>query len=1148
MQKSSFSFRCIAACAVTMLFGLFGGLATPVRAQLPAGWTHTLLGSPTTGSATYSNGAFTVKGTETPVGQYGGGSFVYKQMTGDFDFKARLANFTTPSGSDMSANLLALNTPSTYNGQCSMLGRSFGPTQSPALDPNGGQAGGYDGPASNVVTWYRLTRFGNLFTSWKSADGQDWTPDNSGSWYAANSTLCVGFVVGNTDGVTLSTGVFDNVSLGALNLAYKTTWAGNTGGAPADFVGQTILGFAVSPSGVVYTDCPYEEGNRHNQVFSEVNGKPVRIDALQGVGGGFILATGPGYVYMALDAITRMELNADGSYPSSYPRYNDWNIPYPTGVIFDDIHGMVVKGDELYFSSTTTNKIYVYSITTKALLRSWSASSPGAMTIDGNGNLWVVRIAAGSGVQSNLFDGDQVQCWTPGSGSTAGTQLTARTISAAGVRPSSIFYDAPRGRLVIADDGAAQNIRAYTNLSGTPTLDTTFFNNGTFGANGGIYAGSTPGLVNDPASGGMARFNAPMGVSVDTAGNLYVGCRSQDWSNAGTDIRKFDSAGNYKWSLLGLIFTQDAAFDPTTDGQDLYSVRNHFTMDYSKTQGNEWSYKGFTLGQHNYNYVDNGGASTQYNGQGGTQMFVSGGQRFLVHGSVIYRFNGEVAVPAWEYFSEGTGRSYWSDSNADGRKTAGETTVLGTDFNILQSVTLQPNGDLWVTEYSNTTGGWIRKFTLTGIAANGVPAYNVSGSVNYTWPSQFDYLASAHYDAANDVMYLVGERAGVDFGDGSGWAESRAVFRYNSWSTGNRTPQYTLVLPYDATIGQAGAIKKVVAMRLDGQYIFALTGMEGYGGSGVYAYSKATGALVQRFVAGPEIGGRSGHIDNGCGLGVIKRSNGEYVMSLEDNGNNKIILYRWTPGGATPTPTPPPTPPPTPAVPTGLTATSGNGQVSLSWSASSGATSYILKRSTTSGGPYTNVVTQAGTTYTNTGLTNGTTYYYVVSATNSGGTSANSAQASATPAAATNPNLITNPSFDAQAANTQTPTGWTEWDTVAASYTEATGGSNSGARHATHYRSSAYTVYTSQTKTGLTNGLYTARIYARRSGNHIECFFDATDYGGADRTVNIPVASTYQLLEIKDINVTNGQCTVGIWSNANGGNWAYFDDVALIKQ
>src|ERR1700689_2904449 len=41
-----------------------------------------------------------------------------------------------------------------------------------------------------------------------------------------------------------------------------------------------------------------------------------------------------------------------------------------------------------------------------------------------------------------------------------------------------------------------------------------------------------------------------------------------------------------------------------------------------------------------------------------------------------------------------------------------------------------------------------------------------------------------------------------------------------------------------------------------------------------------------------------------------------------------------------------------PPAPTGLVATAGNAQLSLSWTASSGATSYNVQRSTTSGNNY----------------------------------------------------------------------------------------------------------------------------------------------------------------------------------------------------
>ncbi|MCD6052790.1 MAG: hypothetical protein K0Q55_4212, partial [Verrucomicrobia bacterium] len=77
----------------------------------------------------------------------------------------------------------------------------------------------------------------------------------------------------------------------------------------------------------------------------------------------------------------------------------------------------------------------------------------------------------------------------------------------------------------------------------------------------------------------------------------------------------------------------------------------------------------------------------------------------------------------------------------------------------------------------------------------------------------------------------------------------------------------------------------------------------------------------------------------------------------------------------------------------------------LSWGAVSGATSYNVKRATTSGGPYSTVGSPSSTGFTNTGLANGTTYYYVVSGVNAGGESANSSQASATPVAPV-PDLI----------------------------------------------------------------------------------------------------------------------------------------------
>jgi hypothetical protein len=93
------------------------------------------------------------------------------------------------------------------------------------------------------------------------------------------------------------------------------------------------------------------------------------------------------------------------------------------------------------------------------------------------------------------------------------------------------------------------------------------------------------------------------------------------------------------------------------------------------------------------------------------------------------------------------------------------------------------------------------------------------------------------------------------------------------------------------------------------------------------------------------------------------------------------------------------------AAPTGLTATAGDAQVSLSWNATTAATGYNVKRSTTTGGPYTTVGSSTGATFTDTGAANGTLYYYVVSGLNTAGESPNSTEASARPTSAVAPRM-----------------------------------------------------------------------------------------------------------------------------------------------
>jgi hypothetical protein len=93
------------------------------------------------------------------------------------------------------------------------------------------------------------------------------------------------------------------------------------------------------------------------------------------------------------------------------------------------------------------------------------------------------------------------------------------------------------------------------------------------------------------------------------------------------------------------------------------------------------------------------------------------------------------------------------------------------------------------------------------------------------------------------------------------------------------------------------------------------------------------------------------------------------------------------------------------AVPSGLTATSGNQTISLSWrpfsEAGFGLAGYNVYRSSATGGGYSKITTAAvsATSYRDAGLTNDVTYYYVVTAVSSTGSETPySRQVNATPA------------------------------------------------------------------------------------------------------------------------------------------------------
>ena len=83
--------------------------------------------------------------------------------------------------------------------------------------------------------------------------------------------------------------------------------------------------------------------------------------------------------------------------------------------------------------------------------------------------------------------------------------------------------------------------------------------------------------------------------------------------------------------------------------------------------------------------------------------------------------------------------------------------------------------------------------------------------------------------------------------------------------------------------------------------------------------------------------------------------------------------------------------------------------------------------------------------------------------------------------------------------------------------------------------------------TGLTNGTYKARAWVKSSGGQNSVKMTAKSYGGSELSANIPASSSWTKIEIPTIIVTNGQCQIDFYSDANAGNTLSVGKVELYK-
>lgn len=147
-------------------------------------------------------------------------------------------------------------------------------------------------------------------------------------------------------------------------------------------------------------------------------------------------------------------------------------------------------------------------------------------------------------------------------------------------------------------------------------------------------------------------------------------------------------------------------------------------------------------------------------------------------------------------------------------------------------------------------------------------------------------------------------------------------------------------------------------------------------------------------------------------------------------------------------------------------------------------------------------------------------------------------------------NLVTNPGFEAD-GYTNSPTGWNVWldDGVNGETIKTEGNAFDGNYKLSFWNESAYGCSIYQTVTGLENGTYTLSAWVMTNADQTVNQLYVKNYGGEEMNQTLPVSDLgWNKVVIDNIQVTNGQCELGIYSIANGGDWCNIDNVMLRKK
>lgn len=694
----------------------------------------------------------------------------------------------------------------------------------------------------------------------------------------------VGVFVASGNDTVLAEARFTQLKLGPLELAYRSSWLGNTQVGSFKAVQQQVESLAVEPAtGRILLNAHSDEGDKWAAMYAVADGEQlssVEKSKQHRRSGYGVAATPDAYFWTGSDDEAR-EYYIFRTDPVGYLR----KIPGADakGTLrlvsrTDHVRGLAVDAgrQELYAADTAAGMVRIYDLDLQPR-RSFPARRPGALALAGSDLLWVV--------ERGTPDSPAVVVQYTRAGAETGIRCT-------GLEDPQGIALAPDGRLWVAEAGRRSQFLIF-DAQGRAA--------GSFGAEGGIlsrHAKTMPGEVHP------LKFNRPVGIGFDAEGNIIAACNPG--AVRSTELRRLTPDGRQLWAQYALEYMDVVAPVPGSDGRELVSDCHAYRMNYEKTTGKEWSYAAYTIDRHAH--PEDPRLLLKMTG---AVRCVIGGQPILYTTTTMgdgfaafrYRADSAIAIPTLLLRAQNkkdagmpaaapaAGDWAWCDGNGDGRMAAGEfqsLAALSVRYRIVDEI-----GAIW-SVLKGKEGALLRNPCL-GLDAQGAPRYDLAAPESIAPPAPFTQVGRIFYDAAQDILYLGGYTA-AEPQEGREWKQfGRVVCAYPGWSRGGREASVRISLPYSAKTKEGHDSFSAQNLWVAGDYVFVGISATGE----VIAYDRRSGQQCMLFTPGPEVGGRTGLIDLPYGLNAFQRADGEYIILVESNDQAKVIVYRWRPGPAT---------------------------------------------------------------------------------------------------------------------------------------------------------------------------------------------------------------------------------------------------------